>query len=157
MLSRLSKKTDKDTILENYLNTINLGAGSYGVQAAARQYFDKDVWDLNLSECATLAGITQNPTKFNPIINPDSNRKRRKEVLQHMLDQNYITQDQYDEALADDIYSRIQAAQEKNSSTDNTVYTYFEDELTDQIINDLMNIKGYTQKTGNQSSLQRRT
>lgn len=143
---QVEKKTDKDTILENYLNTINLGAGSYGVQAAARQYFDKDVWDLNLSECATLAGITQNPTKFNPIINPDSNRKRRKEVLQHMLDQNYITQDQYDEALADDIYSRIQAAQEKNSSTDNTVYTYFEDELTDQIINDLMNIKGYTKK-----------
>lgn len=143
---QVEKKTDKDTILENYLNTINLGAGSYGVQAAARQYFDKDIWDLNLSECATLAGITQNPTKFNPIINPDSNRKRRKEVLQHMLDQNYITQDQYDEALADDIYSRIQAAQEKNSSTDNTVYTYFEDELTDQIINDLMNIKGYTKK-----------
>lgn len=143
---QVEKKTDKDTILENYLNTINLGAGSYGVQAAARQYFDKDVWDLNLSECATLAGITQNPTKFNPIINPDSNRKRRKEVLQHMLDQNYITQDQYDEALADDVYSRIQAAQEKNSSTDNTVYTYFEDELTDQIINDLMNIKGYTKK-----------
>lgn len=143
---QVEKKTDKDTILENYLNTINLGAGSYGVQAAARQYFDKDVWDLNLSECATLAGITQNPTKFNPIINPDSNRKRRKEVLQHMLDQNYITQDQYDEALADDVYSSIQAAQEKNSSTENTVYTYFEDELTDQIINDLMNIKGYTKK-----------
>lgn len=143
---QVEKKTDKDTILENYLNTINLGAGSYGVQAAARQYFDKDVWDLNLSECATLAGITQNPTKFNPIINPDSNRKRRKVVLQHMLDQNYITQDQYDETLADDVYSRIQAAQEKNSSTENTVYTYFEDELTDQIINDLMNIKGYTKK-----------
>ena len=141
---QVEKKTDKDTILENYLNTINLGAGSYGVQAAARQYFDKDVWDLNLSECATLAGITQNPTKFNPIINPDSNRKRRKEVLQHMLDQNYISQKQYDKALADDVYSRIQAAQIKNSSTENTVYTYFEDELTDQIINDLMNIKGYT-------------
>ena len=141
---QVEKKTDKDTILENYLNTINLGAGSYGVQAAARQYFDKDVWNLNLSECATLAGITQNPTRFNPIINPESNQKRRKEVLQHMLDQNYITQNQYDEALADDVYSRIQAAQEKNSSTKNTVYTYFEDELTDQIINDLMNIKGYT-------------
>ena len=141
---QVEKKTSKDTILENYLNTINLGAGSYGVQAAARQYFDKDVWDLNLSECATLAGITQNPTKFNPITNPDSNQKRRKEVLQHMLDQNYITQEQYDDALADDVYSHIQAAQEKNSSTENTVYTYFEDELTDQIINDLMNIKGYT-------------
>ena len=141
---QVEKKTDKNTILENYLNTINLGAGAYGVQAAARQYFDKDVWDLNLSECATLAGITQNPTRFNPIVNPENNQKRRKEVLQHMLDQNYITKEQYKAALADDIYSRIQAAQEKNSSTENTVYTYFEDELTDQIINDLMNIKGYT-------------
>lgn len=141
---QVEKKTDKDTILENYLNTINLGAGAYGVQAAARQYFDKDVWDLNLSECATLAGITQNPTKFNPILNPDSNKKRRKEVLQHMLNQNYITEEQYKEALEDDVYSRIQAAQEKHSDNSNTIYTYFEDELTDQIINDLMNIKGYT-------------
>ena len=141
---QVEKKTDKDTILENYLNTINLGAGAYGVQAAARQYFDKDVWDLNISECATLAGITQNPTKFNPILNPDSNKKRRKEVLQHMLDQNYITEEQYKEALEDDVYSRIQAAQEKHSDNSNTIYTYFEDELTDQIINDLMNIKGYT-------------
>ena len=141
---QVEKKTDKDTILENYLNTINLGAGAYGVQAAARQYFDKDVWDLNLSECATLAGITQNPTKFNPILNPDSNKKRRKEVLQHMLDQNYITEEQYKEALEDDVYSMIQAAQEKHSDNSNTIYTYFEDELTDQIINDLMNIKGYT-------------
>ena len=141
---QVEKKTSKDTILENYLNTINLGAGSYGVQAASRQYFDKDVWDLNLSECATLAGITQNPTKFNPITNPESNQKRRKEVLQHMLDQNYISQEQYDDALADDVYFRIQEAQKENSSTENTVYTYFEDELTDQVIDDLMNIKGYT-------------
>ena len=144
LAGQVEKKTDKNTILENYLNTINLGAGAYGVQAAARQYFDKDVWDLNLSECATLAGITQNPTRFNPIVNPENNQKRRKEVLQHMLDQNYISKKQYKAALADDVYSRIQAAQEKNSSTENTVYTYFEDELTDQIINDLMNIKGYT-------------
>lgn len=61
-----------------------------------------------------------------------------------MLDQNYISQEQYDDALADDVYFRIQEAQEENSSTENTVYTYFEDELTDQVIDDLMNIKGYT-------------
>lgn len=138
------KINNKNVILENYLNTINLGAGSYGVQAAARQYFNKDVWDLNLSECATLAGITQNPSKYNPIEYPKENAKRRKDVLQHMLDQGYIDQVQYDEAINDDVYSRIQAAQEVNSSTQNTVYTYFEDELTDQVINDLMNVKGYT-------------
>ena len=138
------KINDKQVILENYLNTINLGAGTYGVQAAARQYFNKDVWDLNLSECATLAGITQNPTKYNPIENPEQNAQRRQEVLEHMLDQGYITQQEYDEVINDDVYSRIQAAQEATSSTRNTVYTYFEDELIDQIINDLMRYKGYT-------------
>ena len=138
------KINDKNVILENYLNTINLGAGAYGVQAAARQYFNKDVWDLNLSECATLAGITQNPTQFNPIEHPEANAKRRKEVLDHMLTQGYITQAQYDEVSNDDVYSRIQAAQLEQSDSENTVYSYFEDELIDQVINDLMKIKGYT-------------
>ncbi|MGN8632444.1 transglycosylase domain-containing protein [Blautia sp. HCP3S3_G3] len=138
------KINNKDVILENYLNTINLGAGSYGVQAAARQYFNKDVWDLTLSECATLAGITQNPSRYNPIDNPKDNAKRRKEVLDHMLEQGYITQAQYDEALNDDVYTRISAAQEATSNERKQVYSYFEDELIDQVINDLMNIKGYT-------------
>ena len=135
---------DKNVILENYLNTINLGAGAYGVQAAARQYFNKDVWDLNLSECATLAGITQAPTKYNPIENPKENAKRRKEVLDHMLDQGYITQEQYDDAINDDVYTRIQEAQVSNTQSSSKTYSYFEDELTKQVINDLMNIKGYT-------------
>ena len=143
---------DKNVILENYLNTINLGAGAYGVQAASRQYFNKDVWDLNLSECATLAGITQAPTKYNPISNPKENAKRRKEVLQHMLDQEYIDQAQYDEALNDDVYSRIQTAQAEQTQTDSNIYSYFEDALNQQIINDLMNIKGYT-KTQAQNML----
>ena len=146
------KIVDKNVILENYLNTINLGAGAYGVQAASRQYFNKDVWDLNLSECATLAGITQAPTKYNPISNPKENAKRRKEVLQHMLDQEYIDQAQYDEALNDDVYSRIQAAQAEQTQTDSNIYSYFEDALNQQIINDLMNIKGYT-KTQAQNML----
>ena len=138
------KISDKNVILENYLNTINLGAGAYGVQAAARQYFNKDVWDLNLSECATLAGITQAPTKYNPIENPKENAKRRKEVLDHMLDQGYITQEQYDDAINDDVYTRIQEAQASNTQSSSKTYSYFEDELTKQVINDLMNIKGYT-------------
>ena len=129
---------DKNVILENYLNTINLGAGAYGVQA------NKDVWDLNLSECATLAGITQAPTKYNPIENPKENAKRRKEVLDHMLDQGYITQEQYDDAINDDVYTRIQEAQASNTQSSSKTYSYFEDELTKQVINDLMNIKGYT-------------
>ncbi len=138
------KINDKNVILENYLNTINLGAGAYGVQAAARQYFNKDVWDLNLSECATLAGITQNPSSYDPIQNPKDNAARRKDVLEHMLEQGYITKKQYKNALNDDVYTRIQEAQAATSATRNRIYTYFEDELTDQVINDLMNIKGYT-------------
>lgn len=139
------KVGDKNVILENYLNTINLGAGAYGVQAAARQYFNKDVWDLNLSECATLAGITQNPTHYDPILYPEYNAARRKVVLDRMLEQGYITQDQYNEAINDDVYTRIQQAQEANTaSSDNTVYSYFEDELIDQIINDFITVKGYT-------------
>ena len=114
------------------------------MQAAARQYFNKDVWDLNLSECATIAGITQAPTKYNPIENPKENAKRRKEVLDHMLDQGYITQEQYDEAINDDVYTRIQEAQAYNTQSQSKTYSYFEDELTQQVVNDLMNIKGYT-------------
>lgn len=140
------KINSKQVILENYLNTINLGAGAYGVQAAARQYFNKDVWDLNLSECATLAGITQNPTKFNPITNPRDNAGRKKEVLQHMVEQDYITEAQYKEAMEDDVYTRIQEAQEVASQTSSKIYSYFEDEMIDQVIRDLMNIKGYTRK-----------
>ena len=64
---------DKDVILQNYLNTINLGNGNYGVQAAAQDYFGKDVSDLTLSECTVIAGITQNPTRYNPVTNPENN------------------------------------------------------------------------------------
>ena len=138
------KINDKNVILENYLNTINLGAGAYGVQAATKQYFNKNVWELNLSECVTLAGITQNPTQFNPIEHPEANSKRRKEVLDHMLDQQYITQEQYDQVINDNVYAEIQAAQAVQAETADTIYSYFEDELIDQVINDLMNIKGYT-------------
>ena len=138
------KINDKNVILENYLNTINLGAGAYGVQAASKQYFNKNVWELNLSECVTLAGITQNPTQFNPIEHPEANSKRRKEVLDHMLDQQYITQEQYDQVINDNVYAEIQAAQAVQAETADTIYSYFEDELIDQVVNDLMNIKGYT-------------
>ena len=135
---------DKNVILENYLNTINLGAGAYGVQAAAHRYFNKDVWELNLSESATIAGITQNPTKYNPVTNPEDNAKRRKEVLKKMLEQNYISKSQYKEAMADDVYSRIQPTEADSGET--SVYSYFIDEMTDQVINDLQTLKGYSSK-----------
>lgn len=139
---QLEKVTSKDEILENYLNTINLGQNTLGVQAASERYFNKDVSELTLSESAVIAGITQNPSKYNPISNPEENAKRRKKVLKNMLEQGYITESQYDEALRDDVYDRIQII---NNEITSSSTTYFVDALTDQVIDDLMEQKGYTE------------
>ncbi len=139
----LEKVMDKDKILENYMNTINLGQNTLGVQAASLRYFGKPVYQLKLSECAVIAAITQNPSRYNPISHPEENAKRQKSVLTHMLEQGYITQQECDEALADDVYSRIQTINEK--SEDDSVYTYFVDALTDDVLYDLVNVAGYNE------------
>ena len=139
---QLEKIMDKDTILENYLNTINLGQGTLGVQAASNRYFGKPASELNISESAVIAAITQNPTKWNPISHPDKNAERREEVLRKMRDQGYISQSEYDAAMADDVYSRIKVVDETVEKE--SIYTYFVDELTEQVINDLQEIKGYS-------------
>lgn len=132
----LSKSMSKDEVLLNYMNTINLGQNTLGVQAASLRYFNKSVNSLTLSECAVIAGITQNPSKYNPISHPDNNADRRERVLSHMLEQGYISQAEYDEAMADDVYSRIQLVNE--DSEDTLVNTYFVDALTDDVMNDLL-------------------
>lgn len=137
----LEKVMDKDTILVNYLNTINLGQNTLGVQSASLRYFNKDVSELNLSECAVIAAITQNPTKYNPISNPESNATRREKVLNDMKDQGLITQEEYDTAMADDVYSRIQNVNAEISS--DNINSYFVDALTDQLYEDLLE-EGYT-------------
>ena len=139
---QLEKTMNKDQILENYLNTINLGQGTLGVQAASQRYFGKNVSDLNISECAVIACITQNPSKWNPISHPDNNAIRRKEVLDKMLAQGYINQVQYNEAISDDVYSRIQQVNEVTETK--TIYTYFVDELTEIVLNDLQETLGYS-------------
>ena len=139
---QLEKRMSKDQILENYLNTINLGQGTLGVQAASQRYFGKNVSDLNISESAVIACITQNPSKWNPISHPDNNAIRREEVLTKMRDQGYITDAQFAEAMADDVYSRIQVVNEKVEKK--TIYTYFVDELTEQVLNDLQENLGYS-------------
>lgn len=143
----LEKVLSKEQILEDYLNTINLGAGAYGVQAAAHRYFDKDVSELNLSECAVIAAITQNPTRYNPITNPEENASRRQIVLDYMLEQGYITQEAHDQAVNDDVYSRIQSTEAETGET--SIYTYYVDATIDQIIEDLMEQKGYTEQQAN--------
>lgn len=109
-----------------------------------KRYFNKDVSDLTLSECAVIAAITKSPTKYNPITNPDNNASRRKDVLDNMLDQGYISQEEHDEALADNVYDRIQIVDNSTSSTAN-VNSYFVDTLTDQVMDDLINELGYTE------------
>ena len=139
---QIEKKMDKSEIIESYLNTINLGQNCLGVQAASQRYFGKDVSDLTLSECAVIAGITQSPSTYDPITHPDNNKVRRNKVLKNMLEQDYISQKQYDEALADDVYARIQTTNTA-SQADNT-YSYFVDALAQQVIQDLKDQLGYT-------------
>lgn len=132
----LTKTMSKEDVLLNYMNTINLGQNTLGVQAASLRYFNKSVNTLNLSECAVIAAITQNPSRFNPISHPDKNAERRAKVLGNMLEQGYIDQAQYDEAMADDVYSRIQIVNEEVD--EDAVNTYFVDALTDDIMEDLL-------------------
>lgn len=139
----LEKTKSKEWILENYLNTINLGQGTLGVQAASQRYFNKDVSELTLSECTVIAAITKSPTGYNPITNPEKNAKRRTKVLNDMLEQGKINQTEYDEALADDVYDRIQVVNSEQENDD--VNSYFTDALTDQVMDDLIEELGYTE------------
>ena len=95
-----------------------------------------------MSECAVIAGITKNPAGYNPILHPENNASRREDVLNAMKRQGYITQDQYDEALADDVYSRIS---EHNDIVETSMNTYFVDSVIDDVFNDLVKIKGYSE------------
>ena len=139
---QLEKIVSKDTILENYLNSINLGQNTLGVEAAAQRYFNKSVSDLTLSESAVIAGITQNPSRYNPITHPEDNAKRRKKVLGDMLDQGFITKSAYEDALSDDVYDRIQVL---NTELSTSSTSYFVDALTDEIVEDLENKLGYSE------------
>ncbi len=139
----LESRLSKDTILEYYINTVNYGNTAYGLQTAAKVYFSKDAKDLTLSEVTVLAAIPYSPTFQNPIHYPEDNKVRRDKCLELMLKNGLCTQEEYDEAMADDPYSRIQmVAQEK---TENSYYSYFTDAVIDAVINDLVERKGYTQ------------
>lgn len=139
----LRKEEIKKSIITEYLNTINLGANTLGVKVAARRYFNKEVSDLTLSECTVIASITKNPTALNPITHPEHNAERRAQVLKNMLEQGYIDQAQYDEALADDVYARIQDVNVQKTA-ENEPYSYFVDELTAQVVQELQDRLGYT-------------
>ena len=137
------KKYNKEDILTNYLNTINLGKGNLGVEAASKYYFGKSVNELTLSECAVLAGITKNPTFLNPVDYPEDNDARRKLILKKMYQLNYISDTEYQSALEDKVYARI--ANKTAQGRKNSVYSYFTDAVITKVVSDLQEQKGYTQ------------
>lgn len=140
---QIEKTYSKENILTDYLNTINLGKGTLGVEAASKFYFNKSAKDLTLSECAVLAGITKNPTSLNPADHPDANNVRRKLILKKMNQANYISNEDYQAALNDDVYSRIANNMSGDSKT--ATYSYFTDALITRIVSDLQEKKGYSQ------------
>lgn len=126
----------KAEILEYYLNTINLGAGTRGVQVASMYYFQKNASDLSIAEAALIAGITKNPSAYNPIKHPERSRERQKTVLDVMLRQGFIDQREYEDAIKEDIIHKINVADKYDN---HAVFSWFEDVLIDNVVNDLIN------------------
>lgn len=144
-----SVKAAKDHILEVYLNTIGLHHNLNGVQTAALFYFNKDVSELTLSESTVIAGITQFPTKYTPVNNPENNKVRRLMVLDKMLELKYITKTEYDEALSDDVYSRI-AGVHKSAQVDETnIHSFYVDQVFEDVSRDLQKQYNISEKEAN--------
>ncbi len=144
----ISKYYSKDQILLEYMNAINLGQNTLGVEAASKRYFGKSASELTVSEAAVIACITQNPSGYNPIRHPEANQKRRKKCLENMRDLGFITKVQYDEAIADteSVYERIGNYDvDYRESTNATSGSYFSDALYEQMKDDLVNIAGYSE------------
>ncbi len=141
---KLSEQKDKTEILEMYLNLINLSQGCYGVQAAAYTYFGKDVSDLTLIECAAIAAITQAPTKWDPIQNPDNNKLRRDLILSEMFDQSYITQSEFDGAYGKELVLNVQSDLDNPSTA--SVKTWYTDAVINEAIDLLIAQNGYSRE-----------
>ena len=142
---QVEKNYTKEQILEFYLNTINLGQNTLGVETASQRYFNKSVSNLTVSEAAVIASITKSPGNNNPITHPENNAGRREYVLKYMKDQGYISKEEYDEAVADDVYSRIQAVNTEITTSGKSIYSYYVDSTINQVVEDLVEKKGYTQ------------
>lgn len=141
----LEKKMSKDEILELYMNCIYLAENCHGVQTAANLYFDKDVSQLNLAECASIASITQNPSMYDPFINPDKNKERQELVLAKMLSLGFITQEEYDEAVEFNLYFAKDLANEKKTVN---VTSYYIDQVVRDAVAKLRDM-GYSETLAN--------
>ena len=148
----LEKNYDKNEIIEAYLNTIFLSEGCYGVKTAAEKYFGKDVSDLNVAECACIAAITQYPSRYNPLRNPEKNRQRQLWILEQMLQQGYINEQEYNDAIAYEMvftnsenYQGSQITDSKEGANENKIDSYYVDYVIKTVIDDLQKM-GYTKK-----------
>ncbi len=135
----LESHYSKDTIIECYLNTIPMGHGTYGVEVAANYYFDKSVHELTLLECASLAAITKGPSIYDPENNLDNNKERRETVLDFMLEQGYITKEEHEAALKEEL--NVVASREQLNESE--VNNYFVDALIVQVTDDLADKYGW--------------
>ncbi|MEE1007225.1 MAG: transglycosylase domain-containing protein [Acutalibacteraceae bacterium] len=129
----IERKLNKTEILEAYLNTIALGNGICGVQVASNYYFNKDVSELTLTECAALAAITKNPTEYNPVSGAEANTERRRTVLDKMLELGKITYEEYDQAYN----TPLVLDDSREDDLEIEINSYFVDALIDQVIGDL--------------------
>lgn len=132
----LEKKYSKNQILEAYLNTINLNEGCYGVETAAQNYFGKDVKDLDLAECASLACLPKAPNTYDPRLHAQNNADRRKLVLKNMLTQKKISQKQYDDAVSE----KLNITPKKSANT----RSWFDDMVVQDVQKDLETKYGWT-------------
>ena len=138
---KLEQEYTKDQILEAYLNVVNYGNNCQGVEAAAQLYFGKSIKDCSLAECAAIAGITQNPSRWNPLIYPENNRERRELILSEMYDQGVIkTKKEYDEAMSESAkmtFVGFKSASENEDDEDNDVQNWYYDQLFYDLRDDL--------------------
>lgn len=144
----LEKQLSKDEILTLYLNVIFLSNNCYGVEAASNRYFGKSASELDLTEAALIAGITQRPSYYNPLKNPENALAKRNTVLLKMYETGKIAKDEYEEAIKSDL-----GIHESQFNVQDNVYSYFIDTVINDVINDLQTEKGYTQSFATQQVL----
>lgn len=134
----LEKKYSKEEILTAYLNVVNFGSGCNGVEAAANTYFNKSIKDCDIAQCAAIAGITQNPTAYNPLLHPEANKKRQQTVLTAMHDQGKITDSQYKAAMTESDHMEFAAKKKATVVDENTVWNWYTDTLFEDVKEGLM-------------------
>ena len=144
---KLETEYTKDEILEAYLNVVNYGNNCQGVQSAANLYFGKNIQKCSLAQCAAIAGITQNPSKYNPLYHPEHNKKRRELVLSEMYDQKIITKEEYKAALKESAKMKFVGFKKSNKKNiGSKIQNWYMDELQRDLQQDLATYYNISEK-----------